>query len=312
MDRLCDLADVDPGLVAERFDEPRARAALADAEVLITGWGSPPVDEAVLALAPRLRAVLHAAGSVKGLLHPACWHRGLRVTSAAGANGEPVAEYALAAVLLAGKGVFAQRERYRAERHFAIGAILPDVGNHRRRVGVIGASRIGRRLVELLRPFDLDVLLHDPYLGAEEAAALGVRHAPDLDALLASCSVVSVHAPALPETRGLLSRRRLALLPDGAVLVNTARGELVDTAALAEEVAAGRLTAVLDVTQPEPLPPDSPLFDLPGAFLTPHVAGSHGNELERLGRSVLTELELLIAGRPADGPVHLGDLPRTA
>jgi phosphoglycerate dehydrogenase-like enzyme len=309
--QICRLTQVDPGLVAERFDSPRIRRALADTEILITGWGCPPLDAATLAAAPRLRVVLHAAGTVKAHVTQECWDRGLLVSSAAAANAIPVAEYALAAILFAGKGVFSLRERYRDDRIFTPAAMISGVGNFGRRVGIIGASRTGRRVLELLRPFDLDVHLADPYVTATEAAGLGARLLP-LDDLLRRCPVVSVHAPSIPETYGMLDAGRLALLADGAVLINTARGEIVDTAALIAEVTAGRISAVLDVTDPEPVPPSSPLFDLPGVFLTPHVSGSHGNELHRLGRCALDELRRVVAGQPLAHRVHEDELARSA
>jgi phosphoglycerate dehydrogenase-like enzyme len=302
------LVDVDETLVAERFDSPEVHAVLADAEILVTGWGCPPIDATVLRAAPRLRAILHAAGSVKGHLAPECWERGLVVSSAADANAVPVAELTLAMILLAGKDVFGLRERYRRDRTFAIGEIQPGIGNFRRRVGLVGASRIGRQVVQLLTPFDLAVSLTDPYVSVPPA---GVRLL-ELDDLLRESDVVSLHAPATPETHHLLDRRRLALIPDGGVLINTARGSLVDTDALVAELAGGRISAILDVTDPEPLPADSPLFDLPNVFLTPHIAGSHGNELDRLGRTVVAELERLITGLPLAHQILAGDLDRAA
>jgi phosphoglycerate dehydrogenase-like enzyme len=211
-------------------------------------------------------------------------------------------------IMLAGKNVIGMRERYRRERTFAIGEIQPGIGNFRRRVGVVGASRIGRQVVRLLAPFDLTVSLTDPYASAPPA---GVRLLP-LDDLLRESDVVTLHAPATPETHHLLDRRRLALIPDEGVLINTARGSLVDTDALVGELTTGRISAILDVTDPEPLPPDSPLFDLPNVFLTPHIAGSHGNELARLGRTIVAELERLIAGVPLAHQILAGDLDRAA
>ncbi|CAL9611300.1 hydroxyacid dehydrogenase [Streptomyces sp. enrichment culture] len=276
--RLRKSVELDPALVAQDFTEPAVRDVLAETEILVTGWGCPPLDETVLDAAPRLRAVLHSAGSVKSFAGPALWERGIAVSSAAAANALPVAEYTLAMILLAGKDVLAARERLRA-------------------------SRIGRRVLELLRPFDLRPALTDPYVDEREAAALGVPLL-SLDALLRSSDIVTVHAPETPETRHLIGRRELALMPDGAALINTARGSLVDHDALVAELRAGRLTAILDVTDPEPLPADSPLYDLPGAFVTPHLAGSQGNELTRLGLAVAEEAERLLAG---DGLAHAVD-----
>jgi phosphoglycerate dehydrogenase-like enzyme len=306
--RLRRLVDLDETLVAERFDSADVRARLRNVEILVTGWGCPPIDAAVLDTAPRLRAILHAAGSVKGHVAPECWERGLLVSSAADANAVPVAELALAMILLAGKNVIGLRERYRRERTFTIGAIQPGIGNFRRRVGVVGASRIGRQVMRLLEPFDMTVSLSDPYVSAPPA---GVRLLA-LDDLLRESDVVSLHAPATPETHHLLDRRRLGLIPDGGVLVNTARGSLIDTDALVGELATGRISAILDVTDPEPLPADSPLYELPNVFLTPHIAGSHGNELGRLGQTVVAELERLVAGVPLAHRILPEDLDRAA
>lgn len=309
--RLGNAVEIDPTLTAENFTDPRVREALADTEILITGWGCPHIDEAVLAAAPRLRAILHAAGSVKGLTSPAVWERGITVSSAAGANALPVAEYTLAMILLAGKDLFAQRDRLRDRRAFPYGEIMPGIGNFGRRVGVVGASRIGRRLIELLRPFDLRVTLADPYVDTTEAAALGVPLLP-LDDLLATSDIVTVHAPQTPETHHLIGRRELALMRKGSVLVNTARGALLDHDALIEELRANRLSAILDVTDPEPLPADSPLFDLPNAFITPHLAGSQGNEVARLGLAVTEEAERLLSGRELAHAIDHAVLERTA
>ncbi len=178
-------------------------------------------------------------------------------------------------------------------------------------MGIIGASRIGRRVIELLRPFDLDVLLYDPYAAPQEAAALGVEPV-SLDDLCARSSVVSVHAPQLPATHHMISTRQLAAMPAGATLINTARGSLVDENALLPELASGRLNAVLDVTDPELPPPDSPLYDLPNVLLTPHIAGSLGGELHRMADQALDELERYAQGLPFADPVRPESLRHSA
>lgn len=309
--RLRESVDIDPALVAEDLTAPALADVLARTEILVTGWGCPRLDAAVLDAAPKLRAVLHSAGSVKGFATPEIWRRGIAVSSAAEANALPVAEYTLAVILLAGKDVFVRRERMRAERASPGWGVVPGIGNHGRRVGVIGASRIGRKVIELLRPFDLAVSLTDPYVDEAGAAELGVP-LMGLDDLLRSSDIVTVHAPETPETRHLIGRRELALMPDGGVLINTARGSLVDTDALVDELRTGRLSAVLDVTDPEPLPADSPLHDLPGAFVTPHLAGSQGNELARLGLAVAEEAARVVSGAGLAWPVDYAGLARTA
>ncbi|GHF89636.1 2-hydroxyacid dehydrogenase [Streptomyces griseosporeus] len=312
LDRLTTLADTDPALAVADFADPAAAGPLAAAEVLLTGWGCPPLTGKALARMPRLRTVVHAAGSVKHHITRACWERGLTVASAAGANALPVAEYTVAAILFSGKRVLHAAHVYREKRAWVNALdVIGDGGNHRRTVGVVGASRIGRRVIELLRPYDLTVLLYDPYVDAAEAERLGVRRV-DLDTLARSSDTVTVHAPELPETRHLFDRARLALMPDGSTLVNTARGSLVDTAALTEELVSGRLYAVLDVTDPEVLPPGSPLYDLPNVLLTPHIAGSLGNELGRMAQAALDELERYARGLPYADPVHADHLGRSA
>lgn len=304
LDRLSGLVRI------PRAAEPVPRAS-QDAEVLITGWGCTPLTADVLDRLPRLRAVLHAAGSVKSHITPACWERGLLVSSAAAANALPVAEFTLGAILLSGKDALRMRALYAAEHRSPTPGETARLGNHGRRVGIVGASKIGRRVIELLRPFDVEVAVYDPHLGPQDAVALGVRHL-GLDELVAWSEVLSVHAPDLPETRHMLDARRLALLPDGAALINTARGALVDTAALTAELSTGRISAVLDVTDPEPLPAASPLFRLPNVLLTPHIAGALGNELERLGSVVVDEMERLLSGEVLRHRVLRADLARIA
>ncbi|MYT24935.1 hydroxyacid dehydrogenase, partial [Streptomyces sp. SID7760] len=187
----------------------------------------------------------------------------------------------------------------------------PAVGNYHRTVGIVGASLIGRRVMELLRPFDLRVLVHDPYADPGELAALGGESCA-LDELLRRSDVVSLHAPALPQTHHLLDAAGLALMPDGATLVNTARGSLVDTVALTEELVAGRLHAVLDHTEPEVLPAGSPLYNLPNVLLTPHVAGSLGGELDRLAATAVEELERYALGLDFRYAVDRGRLAYSA
>ncbi|MBO0609914.1 hydroxyacid dehydrogenase [Myceligenerans salitolerans] len=289
--------------VIDDFTSPAAREALRTSDVLVTGWGCPVLEPDVMA-GSRLQAVVHAAGTVKNHVPDAFWSSGIAVSSAADANAVPVAEYTVAQVLLANKQVGAIQAAYRSERAGADwSARFPEAGNYRRTVGVVGASKIGRRVLELLTAFDLDLLLHDPYVDADTARRLGARQA-GLDEVFRTSDIVTLHAPDLPETRHLADARRLALMRPGAVLVNTARGGLVDTAALTDAVLSGRVRAVLDVTEPEVLPVDSPLYDHPGVVLTPHVAGSVGGELRRLGDAAVSEVESWVRTGAFRAPVR--------
>jgi phosphoglycerate dehydrogenase-like enzyme len=314
-ERLDALATVDYGLIVTDFAELRAREALAGTEILLTGWGCPALDAEVLAAAPKLRAVIHAAGTVKNHLGPDFWTRGILASSAAGANAYPVAQFTLSVILLAGKRTFEMARRY-ADGAYKPAAVSPRFGNLGRTVGVIGASRIGRLLLPMLTAHGFHVLLADPTLTAADAAALapepGTLELVTLEDLLRHSDVVTVHAPALPETHHLLDEARLALLRDGAVLVNTARGTLVDTDALVRHCASGRIDAFLDVTDPEPLPPGHPLFQLPNVVVTPHLAGAMGTEIAELGAFAITEVERYLSGLPLLGAVTEADLARIA
>ncbi|GAA2631924.1 hydroxyacid dehydrogenase [Actinomadura fulvescens] len=312
LERLARVAGFDPGLVVDDFADPAYAGALARAEVLFTCWGCPPLTAEALERMPGLRAVVHAAGSVKHHVTDACWERGLTVSTAASANAQPVAEYTLAAILFAGKRVLETAARYGRERALPDRArMFPRWGNHGLVVGVVGASRIGRRVIELLRPFDIEVLLYDPHVPVTEAVAMGVRPM-GLDELVGAADVVSVHAPELPETRHMFDGPRLARMRDGATLINTARGSLVDTGALTAELASGRLHAVLDVTEPELPPADSPLYTLPNVLLTPHIAGSLGNELARMAHAAIEEVERYARGLPFQYGVRPEALARSA
>ncbi|MGJ0389477.1 hydroxyacid dehydrogenase [Microbacterium sp. CGR1] len=269
---------------------------LADTEILLTSWGAPRLDAELLDRMPRLRAVVHAAGSVQQLVSDELWERGITVTSAADANAVPVAEYTFATIILAFKRAFVHmrspstvlewRDLVGSSRYGSVG----------RTVGIVGFSRIGRRVVRMLGQLDgIRILVADPFVSAQAVADAGAELLP-LDDMLGQVDVLSLHAPALPETRHMIGAAELAALHDGATVINTARGWILDHEALLAECESGRLDAVLDVTEPDPLPTDSPLRTLSNVALTPHIAGSMGNEARRLADSALDDVEALLHG----------------
>ena len=297
--RLAGLVTLDEPCWTDDLDSARSRERLARTEVLLTSWGAPALTPQRLAAAPRLRAVLHGAGSVRDLIGQEVWRRGIRVTSAAEANAVPVAEYTLAAIIFAGKKApFLAADEQRAYGGWGSVTGYGDLSNFRRTVGIVGFSRIGRQVVELLQVLrGTTCLVADPYADPDEVARAGATLVP-LEEMLPRVHVLSVHAPELPETHHLIGARQLRMLPDNATVINTARGSLVDPDALAAECAARRLFAILDVTDPEPLPADSPLRRLARVMITPHIAGSLGTETGRLTDHVLDELARWTAGKP--------------
>ncbi|WP_367139940.1 MULTISPECIES: hydroxyacid dehydrogenase [Streptomyces] len=287
---------------------------LEDVEVLVTGWGCPPLTKAVLDRAPRLRAVVHAAGSIKWLVTEEVWARGIVVSSAAEANAGPVADFTLAVIALAAKDALPMAAAYADGRW---PAFAERRGADGRTVGVIGASRIGRRVMAGLRASAAEyrVLLYDPYVGAEETERLGAMGGERVERLADLCraaDIVTVHAPETPETHRLLDGEHLALIPDGGTVINTARGSIVDTEALERECASGRLSAWLDVTDPEPLDRGRLLFQLPNVVVTPHIAGAQGSEGRRLGMWAVEEVGRWRSGERLVGEVRREELGKLA
>ena len=311
--RLSDICDiVSPGPL-EDLSTPTAREVLSEAEILVTGWGCPYLSKEIVAAAPRLRLIAHAAGTVKYHLDPAVYEAGIAVTNAAYANAVPVAEFTLAMIILAGKRTFEFRDMYRADPTRASSYTLMDtpIGNYRRTIGIVGASHIGRRVIELLTHLDYSILLSDPHvrLGDEICRRAELT---SLDDLIARSDIVSLHAPSLPSTRHMIGPHELRRMRDGATLINTARGALVDEAALVAELETGRICAIIDVTDPEIPSPDSALFRLPNVYLTPHIAGAIGTERSRLGHLVADEIERFIAGVPMKHQVQYALLKQLA
>ena len=307
---LAEIGDVLDRVAIDGLPPDRADEVLAAADVLLGHWGCSRLDDAFLDRAPRLRMLAYAAGTMRDVVTPATFARVQTITSGAAANAVPVAEFTVAAIVWANKGAFLERERLRGVEVPPVDRRHP-VGNWGKRIGLVGASHVGRAVVSLLRAFECEVVVADPYLDDEGAERLGVRRV-DLDALLATSDVVSLHAPALPSTERMVGPAQLARMMNGATLINTARGALVDHDALTAELRAGRISAVLDVTDPEPLPTGHPLLSLPNCVVTPHLAGSQGSELGRLADLVIEEIRRFAAGQPPLHPIGTDDMARVA
>lgn len=296
LDDLRTVVTLDETVVSELDD--RGRSAVRDAEIVIGGWGAPRISPAD---APKLRSVVYLGGVAATCLEDVAeWsRRGLAAANARSINARPVAEYALAMILLDGKDAFAAG---RAARHAAPAGSPPaHFGNFRRTVGIVGLSQTARALIELLRPFELDVSVYSPELTPTMADALGVEMRT-LEDVMAHSDIVSLHQPLTAATRGQIDRRLLSLMRDGTTLLNTARGAVVDQDALVERLRDGGIRAILDVTDPEPLPEDHALRSLPNVVLTPHIAGSLGTELHRMGQNAIEEVRRFIEGVPFRHP----------
>jgi phosphoglycerate dehydrogenase-like enzyme len=266
---------------------------LKDVEVIFSGWGGPWLNEQFFDQTPNMKAAFHAGGA-PAYVPANAQERGVVMTSAHIANSIPVAEYTLATILFSLKHGWHLIQRTKSMRTFLDRNQVP--GCYGSTIGLVSMGAIARILRVLLEPFDLDVLVSDPFLSQAEADDLDVTLA-SLDGIFRQSDVVSLHTPMMPETEGMITGRHLMSMRQGATFINTARGGLVRQAELIE-VAKQRpdLQFVLDVTCPEPPERESPLYDLPNVVLTPHIAGSAGGECRRMGQYLVEELERFVAG----------------
>lgn len=273
-------------------------ALLDGAVACLTGWGTPPLRGELFERLPDLRLVAHTAGSIRSLVPANLVGHRVSVCHAAELIADSVAELVIAQML---SGL---REPHLLDAGLRNGDTWAELRErHPGRllgastVGVIGASRTGRAVIGLVKAFGANVLVSDPLLTAEDVEALGVERV-ELDALLTGSDVVTLHAPLLPETQHLLGSDELARLRDGALLVNSARGGLIEPNALLAELRSGRIRAALDVFPDEPLPVDSEWRRLPNVLLTPHTAGHTIDSHHRQGDAMVAEIERFVAEKP--------------
>ncbi len=264
-------------------------------EVLITGWGAPKLDETVMARADSLRLVAHTGGSVNGYVTDAVYDRGVRVVSGnevfAESVGEAVVAYALASL---------RRIPYYATE-LSRGNWIGEFDNRGlldRSVGLVGYGMISRYVVQMLRPFHCPLKVFSRHLSEEETARSQLQKA-SLEEIFATCDIVSLHSGMTPENHHMITRSLLESMKPGALLINTARGALIDEPALCQVLAARPdLTAALDVYETEPLPAGHPLEQLPNALLMPHQGGPTIDRRLAVTRSIIADIRRFLAGQP--------------
>jgi len=294
--RLVELADCCDSV----GDLEALRPALAETEIIVSGWGMMTLDREFLEAAPRLGAVLYGAGSVRFFLTDEFWRRGILLTSAWAANAVPVIEYTVAAIVFGLKKALQASELTCRQRTFAAPSDIR--GLYRAKIGVIGAGMVGAGVLEKLKGYQVETFCYDPFLAPARATQLGTT-LMDLDEIFRTCECVTLHAANIPSTQGLITGLHFRSMKQGAVFINTARGAIIREAEMIEVLKEGRIFAFIDVTDPEPAEPDSPLYTLPNVFLTPHIAGAGGEEVYRQGEYVLEELRRLVNGEPPRYPV---------
>jgi phosphoglycerate dehydrogenase-like enzyme len=308
LDRLKERVDLVPGIIDTKCIEARIDE-LRDIEVIFSTWGMPSLTEAHIDGMPRLRAIFYAAGSVQAFAEPVL-KRGIVVCSAWRANAVPVAEFTLAQVLLAGKGYFANRRAYRKPSDHWSSPRGPGIFDLN--VSLLGAGAIGRLVIDHLKRFEINVRVFDPFLSDDQARTLGVTQVSFEDAFRTGM-VVSNHLANVPATLGMLRGAHFDSMPTGATFINTGRGATVDEPEMIDVLMRRPdLTALLDVTHPEPPADGSPLYTLPNVQLTGHIAGSVKNECVRMADYMIEEYDRFERGEALKHAVTLEMLPTMA
>lgn len=297
---------ISPVLTYEQVkDKPEV---LKECNIILSGWGGPRIDEWFLEKAPDLEAVFYGAGSIRGIVTPEFWKKEILITSSWAANAVPVAEYTFAQIILCLKNTYRLNKIYTedypkaaasaktAETYHELHKSRKAFGAYKTVVGIISIGMIGRLVCELLRHLEVDVIAFDPYISQKNADKMGVTLV-SLEDLFKKSHVVSLHAPWLPETEGMIKGVHFELMMEGSAFINTARGAIVNESEMIEVLTQrSDITAVLDVTYPEPPAADSELFKLGNVFLTPHIAGSMDDECRRMGKYAVDEMTRYLNG----------------
>lgn len=300
-----------------QFTSEELQESIEDVDGIITSWGSPRFTLSILKKAKNLKIIGHAAGSVKHYVCDEVFERGIVVTNAASEIAYSVAEYALVQMINCLRQIpdYIRLMKEGAERpftreHYREGLCKDLTG---KRVGLVGSGNVARRLMQLLKPFNVEVRVYDPYLSEVEAIHLGVKKS-SLEEVLSRSDIISLHAASTPETRHMIGKRELEMILDGAVFLNCSRGALVDESALITELKKGRLRAALDVAGEETggIPLESDLRRLDNVYLTPGLAGPSGERRRRLFGSVVEDFRLFFMGKEPENRIRKRELPRLA
>jgi phosphoglycerate dehydrogenase-like enzyme len=293
LDSLKSFADVTVNPEDRDLDDAEAVRFLRGADGVMGSWGVTALSPTILDAAPDLKIWCHAAGSLKSrdLICDEAWEKDIVVTSAAPAIADDVAEFTIAMIGIALRKVLPLSRRM-AEGNYRVSK--SEVRSlYRSTVGIIGASQVGIRVMRLLRPYEVRILLFDPFVSEDQAHEAFGAELVDLETMARECEVISCHAPKLDATRHMWHATHFRLMRDDAVFINNSRGANIDEEALITELRTGRISACIDVTDPEPCALDSPLRTLPNVILTPHIAGAQSI---RVGTMATEELRRFFAG----------------
>jgi phosphoglycerate dehydrogenase-like enzyme len=269
---------------------------LSTADIILSGWGCPVMDQSFLDLAPNLKAVFYGAGTIKKIVTDEFWEKNIVITSAYEANAVPVVEFTLSQILFSLKRGWYFFQQVKKKASFPAREKVP--GGYGSTVGLVSLGMIGRKVAEMLKQFDCKVIAYDPLVSEMEVKALNVEMC-SLEDLFRKADVVSLHTPWIKETEGLITGDHISSMKSNATLINTSRGAVIREQEMIEILQQRQdLYAILDVTHPEPPVKDSPLYSLENVILTPHIAGSLSTECQRMGKYMAQELGRYLRGEP--------------
>jgi phosphoglycerate dehydrogenase-like enzyme len=310
---LRELVDLDESLIPEHGTLEEVQASIRGADVVLSTWGAQPYTRDLLDIAPDLKLILYAAGSFKAQVTSDLVKHAPIVCNAAHLNAVPTAEFSLMLILLALKDAIAgnQRLRKNGPAGWAKDSEGYRGGYYRTTVSVLGLGAVSRHLIRLLRNFDVEILVADDFLAEATAAELGARKVT-VEEAMREADAVTIHHADVERNWGIVNAETLALMKDGARLINTSRGRMIVEDDLVAELEKGRISAYLDVTHPEPPPPGHPFYTLPNCFLTPHIAGSLSIEVQRMGDYCVRELQRWINGEEQERVLDITNLENRA
>ena len=290
MNKLKEYGEVSSELISKDNIENH-KDFLAECEVAFATWGMIRLNEdEIKKYMPKLKFVFYAAGTVQYFAKPFL-NCGVRVFSAFAANAVPVAEYTVSQILLASKGFYQGAKRYRLALPASFMHTQKSKGNFDIKVGLAGLGCIGSMVAERLKDYDVEVLAFDPFCSKEKAEKLGVTLV-DLDTLFKECDVVSNHLANKKELKNVFTDKHFSSMKKYSTFINTGRGDQVNEWALAKNlILHPSRTAVLDVLKNEVFPYTNPLFWCPNAVITPHIAGSMGNETHRMAYYMIEQFD---------------------
>ena len=280
---------------AAQWSREEAAEKIGDADVYVTGWDSPRLDETILDKAKNLKLMVHLCGTVVPYASDAVWDRGVRVISGNDIMAESVAEATVAYILTAQRRIPFYHRRFTEKKIWREGGEYTDslIG---KTIGLVSYGAIAKHLVRMLEPFRCKIKVYDIVPIPTEYRAMGCEFA-SLEDVFKSSDIVSIQTAYNEKTHHMIGKELLSQMRDDALLLNTARGAVINEKELIEELRRGRIRAFLDVYEKEPPAPDNELFDLPNVYMMPHMGGSNAHLYEARVRELTDIASAYVGGR---------------